>query len=222
MNIFVRNLRMQILLVAATEMEIAPFIKDNPSADILITGVGIHATTYQLTKRIHQFDHDMIIQAGIAGAIDPACQLAKVFAVQTDRFADMGVMENHQFKSLFDTNLAGENTVPFKKGGLINEGEILHRCGLDICDALTVNLISDDPKQARLQGAKFRASLETMEGAAFHYVCLEEEVPFLQIRGVSNMLGERDKSKWFLQKSIENLSTELQRIFNELHAADPA
>lgn len=210
---------MQILLVAATEMEIAPFLKDNPSADILITGVGIHAATYQLTKRIHQFDHDMIIQAGIAGAFDSDAASATVFAVRSDRFADIGILENNKFKSLFDANLAQENILPFKQGSLINETEYLHHCGLRVCDAHTVNLVSENTEHSMEQAEKYKSSLETMEGAAFHYVCLQEEVPFLQIRAVSNMVGERDKSKWFLHKSIENLCVELNRIFEELQQA---
>ena len=210
---------MQILLVAATEMEIAPFIKNNPSVDILITGVGIPATTYQLTKRIHQFDHDMIIQAGIAGAINSEIALGKVFAINTDRFADIGIMETNHFFSLFETNLAKANTFPFANGGLTNRNDYLRHCGLEICDAITVNLISDDTRHAATQANKFNAELETMEGAAFHFVCLQEEVPFLQMRAVSNYLGERDKSKWSLQKSIDNLCAELQRIFDGLHQA---
>lgn len=200
-------------------MEIAPFVKDHPSADILITGVGIHAATYQLTKRIHQFDHDMIIQAGIAGTIHKQINPGKVFAVQADRFADIGIREKNQFKSLFDAKLAEEDSLPFTGGRLVNKSAYLQHCGLEVCDALTVNVVSDDPKEVFAQGAKYNALLESMEGAAFHYVCLQEEVPFLQIRSVSNVVGERDKSKWFLQSSIANLCTELTRIFEELTKA---
>lgn len=212
-----RNLPMQILLVAATELEIAPFVKDNPFVDILITGVGIHATTYHLTKKIHQLNYDMIIQAGIAGTIDKQIKAAKVFAIETDRFSDIGIIEKNEIKSLFDANLAEENAHPFWQGGLHNKTPFLQDCGLEICDALTVNLVSDDSRQSLSQGKRYNAMLETMEGAAFHYVCLQEEVPFLQIRSVSNTVGERDKSKWYLEKSIETLCNELKRLFNELH-----
>jgi len=51
--------------------------------------------------------------------------------------------------------------------------------------------------------------IESMEGAAFHYVCLQEAVPFLQLRAVSNMIGERDKTKWLMKEAIDNLNKEL-------------
>ena len=59
---------MQILLIAATEQEVQPFIATNPSIDILISGAGVPSTMYHLQKRMHQIDYDLIIQAGIAGA----------------------------------------------------------------------------------------------------------------------------------------------------------
>ena len=62
----------------------------------------------------------------------------------------------------------------------------------------------------------FNADIETMEGAALHYVCLQEHIPFLQIRSISNHVGERDKTKWKIKEAIENLNKELQILINDL------
>jgi futalosine hydrolase len=58
--------------------------------------------------------------------------------------------------------------------------------------------------------------VESMEGAALHYVCLSEKIPFLQLRGVSNYAGERNKSKWKLKEAIGNLNKELIRLLEDL------
>jgi futalosine hydrolase len=55
-----------------------------------------------------------------------------------------------------------------------------------------------------------------MEGAAFHYVCMHMNVPFLQVRSISNMVGERDKSKWKMKDAISNLNDELSKIIRSL------
>ena len=60
------------------------------------------------------------------------------------------------------------------------------------------------------------AVIESMEGAALHYVALMERVPFLQIRAVSNYAGERDKRKWNFGDSIGNLNRELVRIVTQV------
>ncbi len=48
----------------------------------------------------------------------------------------------------------------------------------------------------------FNPVTESMEGAALHYVCLMEKIPFLQIRSISNYIGERNKKKWDMMDSI--------------------
>ncbi|MFZ1371603.1 MAG: futalosine hydrolase, partial [Ferruginibacter sp.] len=63
---------------------------------------------------------------------------------------------------------------------------------------------------------QFKPGIETMEGAALHYVCLQENIPFLQIRSISNYVGERDKIKWKLKEAIENLNTDLIKLINGL------
>jgi len=63
---------------------------------------------------------------------------------------------------------------------------------------------------------EFDADIESMEGAALHYVCLQENIPFLQVRSVSNYVGERDKTKWKMKEAIHNLNTELSKLINRL------
>jgi futalosine hydrolase len=55
-----------------------------------------------------------------------------------------------------------------------------------------------------------------MEGAALHYVALMEKIPFLQLRSLSNFVGERDKNKWLMKEAIINLNLELQSLILKL------
>jgi futalosine hydrolase len=43
-----------------------------------------------------------------------------------------------------------------------------------------------------------------MEGGAVAQVCLRYQVPFLEIRGLSNWAGNRDKRRWNLAKALDN------------------
>ena len=62
--------------------------------------------------------------------------------------------------------------------------------------------------------------VESMEGAALHYVCLMEKIPFLQIRSVSNVMGDRDKNRWKIKEAIENLHETLVFLIQKLEKAD--
>jgi futalosine hydrolase len=213
---------MQILLIAATEQEIQQpngpcgQVVDQPNIDVLVTGVGSPAALYHLQKRLQQIDYDMVVQAGIAGSFTNGPALEETVIVQQDTFADLGITEKENFSTIFDVKLSDKNEFPFTDGWLLNKSEWLHSLLLKKVNAITVNTVSDD-KSLKLQREKtFQPGIETMEGAALHYICLQENIPFLQIRTVSNLVGERDKTKWKLKESIENLNNELLKLINHL------
>ena len=64
---------------------------------------------------------------------------------------------------------------------------------------------------------KFNADIESMEGAAFHYVCLLRKANFVQIRSISNIVGERDKTKWKMKEAIASLNNELEKLIQQLN-----
>ena len=207
------------LVIAATANEIAPFLntyredqKSFGSIDILITGIGLTATTWSLTKQVGIKRPDMVVQAGIGGCFDPSIQLGTVFVVQRDTIADLGVTEKTNVKTIFDLKLAAGNQHPFKNGWLINNSDLIQKTGLKKISAVTVNKITTGQSMIDSYLKKFKPQVESMEGAALHYVCLQEHLPFLQLRAVSNYIGERDKKKWLLKESIINLNHQLTRL----------
>ena len=216
---------MNCLVIAATVMEISPFLEyyrgnnqlsANLQVDILITGIGLTSTTYSLTKQLNIKRPDVVIQAGIGGCFDKSIQLGSVFAVKQDTFADMGVKESGKIKTLFDLGLVPENQSPFSKGWLVNKSDFLKKVTLKKVKAVSVNEITTAKKKIALYKDKFDPVVESMEGAALHYVCLMEKIPFLQIRSISNYIGERNKKKWKMKDSILNLNNELIRLLEKL------
>lgn len=207
---------MQILVIAATVHEIGAFTAENGQFDVLITGVGVPSTMYHLQKRIKQVDYDCIIQAGIAGTFTDDIDLGKVVLVMQDCFADIGIEEKGSYRPIFSTGFANKNEFPFTDGWLVNSNEALSKTNLPKVKAITVNKVSDSELQKQQFIVTFNAAIESMEGSALHYVCLQEKIPFLQIRAISNRVGERDKTKWKIKESIGNLSIELTKLINQL------
>jgi futalosine hydrolase len=207
---------MNLLIVAATEFEIAPFVKEKTNAEILITGVGIPATVFHLTQKLAGKKYDLIIQAGIAGTFKKQLNLAEVVFVKEDAFADLGIEENGNFKTLFETGFIKKNDFPYTDEWLVNPISLSDKNNLFVAKGITVNKIGDDHLQNKMIQEKFLSDVESMEGAAFHYVCLQQNINFLQLRGISNYVGQRDKSKWKLKESVENLNKELLKIIKNL------
>jgi futalosine hydrolase len=57
-----------------------------------------------------------------------------------------------------------------------------------------------------MRADRYDCCVESMEGAAFHYVCLQEGMPFAQVRAISNYVTPRDKSQWQMKDAIVNLN----------------
>ena len=210
---------MRLLVCAATQFEVEAtitFLNKHPEfktkVDVLITGVGLTAATYQLTRRILSEKPRFIIQAGICGSLDNYLSPGDVVVVENESIGDLGVVENGSFSSLFNLGLVQLNQEPWTKGRLSNNISVLKKTGLTIVDGVTINEITTSAERINFYKEHLKANVETMEGAALHYVCLCEKIPFLQLRGVSNYVGERNKNKWTLTEAIANLNIELQRI----------
>lgn len=207
---------MRILVIAATKAEIEPFTGSNKNVEILITGVGVPSTIYLLQKKLLQKETDLVIQAGIAGSFTEAIDLGDVVSVKQDTFADIGMEEKEQFTSIFNSGFTDKDAFPFNDGWLINSNDLLNSLSLPTVKGITVNKVSDSlvQKQQLIKG--FAPQVESMEGAALHYVCLQENIPFIQIRSISNFIGERDKSRWKLKSAIINLNEELNKLIDKL------
>jgi futalosine hydrolase len=206
---------MNILLIAATAKEIEPFFeyyrntKRSQNVEILITGVGLIAATYHLLKQINLKKPDLVIQAGVAGCFNKKISLGTVVVVKKETIADQSVIELKKLRTLFDLELVPHDQFPFTKGWLENNHRVLVRIDLKKVKAISVNEITTSKQKIKFYKEAFKPLIESMEGAALHYTCLMEKIPFIQLRSVSNYIAERDKKKWDMKTSIANLNKEL-------------
>jgi futalosine hydrolase len=198
---------MKLLVIAATEMEISPFIADTGSkTDILITGVGMLATGYALTKKLNTTRYDLVIQAGVGGSFDMSLPLGEVVFVTTDRYGDLGAEDHDEYLDFFEMGLIDKEAAPYANGILKTPLLAIHeKIDLRHVSGLTVNTVSGSENTIRRR-RQYGCAVESMEGAAFHYVCLQEGVPFAQIRSLSNYVTPRDKSQWKMKEAIINLN----------------
>jgi futalosine hydrolase len=220
---------MHVLLAAATTLEVrsamdaleqGPGRSGAHSIEWLITGVGTMATTWSLTRQIDRRRPDLIIQAGVAGCFTELAP-GTVVAVSDDRLADEGVWEEGRFKSIFELRLADGDIFPFTDGRLINPYRgLLDRACAGAVGAITVNEITTDAGRIGWLQQNTAAVVESMEGAPFHFVCLQAGIPFLQLRSVSNAVGVRDKTKWNMGLAISALNERLLGLLDALAGKD--
>ena len=211
---------MNCLIVAVTPIEITPFLgyfksSNIKNIDVLITGIGLTATTYSLMRQLRLNKPDLVIQAGVGGCFDTSIPLGQVVVVKQEAIADQSVIELNQLKTLFDLKLVPQDQFPFKKGWLINNNEVLKKTSLRKVKGISVNEITTSKQKVKFYNETFNPVVESMEGAALHYVCLMEKIPFIQLRAISNYITERNKKKWNMKESITNLNKEIIKLLNK-------
>lgn len=216
---------MQILVIAAKEAEIKPTVEfiaaHYPTAahiHFAYTDIGLTAATFSITRLALTQPTDLIIQAGIAGSFENGYQPGEVVLIDTEQQADLGVFENEQWKNIFDLQLTDENQTPYKKGVLpnpyINHFNFL---GIRKVAGISVNTISTDTATiSRIQQSYPVPVTESMEGAALHFVGRQLQIPFVQLRSLSNQVGERDKSRWHFTQAIQSLNAKLIELLTHL------
>lgn len=206
---------MKILVASATEMEILPFLNTRPPVAVSITGVGIANSLFQLTTLLSIQRYDLVIQAGIAGCFSQE-DIEKVVVIGKDVFGDIGALENGKLKTLAELNLQNANLFPYEDSWLINKGVPRFASKYPMFTGVTVSTLSDDREYAKLLKEKYEAQAESMEGACLHFVALQKKIPFVQLRALSNVVGDRDKKNWKMKNCIEKLNSELVDVIKKL------
>ena len=188
--------------------------------ELLTGGIGTMSTAWNMTQWLAvNKKPDLAINAGIAGSYREEYPVGSVVMPVTDCFADAGIEDGDNFMTLYEVGLAGKDDFPFRNGLLHSEnsyGEELKEI-LNTVDAITVNTATGSEKTKQHLIQKFNPGIETMEGAAFFYICARERIPFVAIRSVSNRVERRDRNNWNIPLAVDNLSLALEKVFKKLN-----
>lgn len=199
---------MKLLIVSATPKEIEPIIFQNQKKefDVLVTGVGMVATTYYLTKKLSSKKFDLALNLGIAGSFDKKIQLGEIVNITKDIFSEIGAEDNQKFIPLGELNIQKGLPEPFKNK-VINKTTIFnnHFSSIKKVTGITVNKVLGNTSSIEAVKQIFNPQTESMEGAAFLYTCIKENTPCYQIRSISNYVEQRNKELWKTEKAIKNL-----------------
>lgn len=208
---------MHIAIVAATEGELA-FLTDRKFSRHQIScqvhGAGMIPAMYHLQQICAQ-KPELIIQTGIAGAYSPELRIGDTVLVSRDRF-DHGAEDAHHLLDLFDIGLAEKDQPPYSATYLPCPATDL--CGPHFrrVDALTVSVAGGNAQSIAMRRKKYAAQIETMEGAALHYTGLMTQIPFLQIRSISNYVEIRNRANWDIPLALANNASAIHNLIEQL------
>jgi futalosine hydrolase len=204
-------------------MEIAPLAASlgewsRHKVDLVTTGVGMVAMAAHSSRALARTPYDLALNFGVCGSFDPMLAPSAVVHVVADRLAEMGAEDGEAFLTIQQMTLLDDDAFPFRDGELVNaappSNAVLN--GLPAVSGITVSTVHGNERSIAQVTRRFHPQVETMEGAAFMYACLIAEVPFAQVRAVSNVVERRNRESWRLEDAIANLNTTARAILETL------
>ncbi len=193
---------------------------------LIETGIGLVNTAQALTSTLSMDLPDLVIHFGVAGAYGASglgvgdlgvadCEIygelgvrtgegwqgAEIIGIPTARIGAPEVDHYNHFAA--DANLVGAAL------SILDRDETwgADRPGVKAGPFVTVQECSGTTALGDERARRFDAICENMEGAASAHVCAMESIPFLEVRGISNLVEDRDRDRW----DLETASARAQR-----------
>jgi len=218
---------MNVLLVSSTFSEIEPlykhlqsswiesplgvFTKGSCTATCLITGVGMHRMSYALGRYVALQRPDLCINAGVAGGFNGKVAIGDVVHVTSEAIVDLGA-EDIDGDVLVLEQIGLEEDISSIKG-LVNTAAEQYAF-LKNVRGITSNTGHGSEASVAKIVARWDPDVESMEGGAFFYCCLKADIPFVEIRAISNMIEPRNRNNWDMDLAINNLNAQLIEMLN--------
>ncbi|MFH1216022.1 MAG: futalosine hydrolase [Pseudomonadota bacterium] len=211
------------LLVAATEFEMEPARKSLASSrnvSFLVSGVGQVESAFALTRYLSlNQDISVVVNLGVAGAYhDCGLDLLRICLAGKEILADFGICYPDRIESFSSDNMTISREFDLKNKLFFESRKILEYDHLpfDCGTFLTVSCVSGTASRGSYLKQTFDAICENMEGAALARVCQGFGVDLLELRCISNMVEDRDPSRWRLREACENVGDAAARVIHGL------
>ena len=174
------------------------------NCNLLITGVGMVATAFELGRHLAKNQYDFALNLGIAGCFDRNIALGDVCETVEDTFSELGAEDYNEFLPIDKMGFGNGTFYPVPLPEAYNHRDAYK---LTRVTAITVNTVHGSDSSIKKITGRLNPQLESMEGAAFFYACKEYNLSCLQIRAVSNYVEKRNRDSWKIGLAIKNLNT---------------
>jgi len=196
-----------VLLTCAVSQELS-FWMPRRHVEMLVTGVGPVESACAVSRALAQGPVDLIVNAGIAGAFEGAADVGDSVIVADD-FFELGLE-------------TGEAIVLPENQPLVDRAssdvalvDRLAEAGFPVARGVTVSRVTATAASAR-RLREFGVGIESMEGFAVLRAAEIAGVPAIQIRGVSNIVGERAASRWDFRAGVRATERIVNALFDLL------
>ncbi len=195
-------------------------------------GVGKANAAAAAAALLERHRPGLVIVTGCGGAYPGSGLAVGDLAVASDElFADEGVATPSGWLDLKAMGLPlvtrrGRqyfNRIPLSRHGAEKAMQLAANHGVRLARGsfLTVSTCSGALSRGLELAQRYQAICENMEGAAVALVALRYGIPCLEIRGISNLVEDRDLARWDLPRAMETAQRFVLKIVEDLQRPSP-
>jgi futalosine hydrolase len=196
----------EVVVFVATETEARRLTKSG--IQVVVTGVGPVNAAHAVTRRLVESGAHAIASCGIGGAYPGSCiEVGEAVCASTETYADLGAETADGF---LDMAALGFPVVA-------GDPPLFNTLPLDLFPTerrvpfVTRSACTGTDEGAQEIAARTGGAIESMEGAAVVHVAKLFGVPVAEVRGVSNMVGNRDRGSWRVGEAADAAQEALLR-----------
>lgn len=182
---------------------------------ICIGGVGKINAAAATAVMIERMSPQLVINTGCAGAYyGSGLSIGDIAVAEEEVLGDEGATTSTGWLDLKQMNLPYftrkdqqyYNQLPLSSLATARAIKLANRNNIKITTGrfVTVSNCSGSMTSGQKLSDRFKGIAENMEGAAVALTCLRYGIDFLEVRGISNMVDERDLDKWNMRLAVEN------------------
>ena len=190
---------MKVLICVATELEASLLrerLREFPGARLVVTGVGPVNAAHAATAAIMEQAPDAIMVCGIGGAYPSSgLKVGDVASAEVEIYGDLGAESPSGF---LDMKTLGFPVVA-SPTPLFNEIPMQVFPTNTRARFVTVSTCTGTESSARDLEARTQGEVENMEGAAVAHVAHLHRIRVGEVRGISNIVTNRDNESWRLK-----------------------
>ena len=188
-----------VLICSATELE-ASILRERATrlgdSRLIVTGVGPVNAAHALTVAILSATPDAIIVCGVGGSYPSSgLQVGDVVCAETEIYGDLGAQSPTGF---LDMKALGFPVVATPTA-VFNELPMQVFPTRTRVRFVTVSTCTGTESVAHELSARTGGAVENMEGAAIAHVAHMHGIPVGEVRGISNLVTNRDSKSWRLK-----------------------
>lgn len=185
--------------------------------DVVTSGIGPAAAAAATAFALGADGYDAVLSLGIAGAFaDGGAVVGGLVVADAIVFADLGVLTPDGFASIASLGFGeGLERVDPPSPAVAALHERCTGTGLPVATGpvLTLATFTGTDRRAADLASRHGAVAEAMEGAGIGAAAAVVGVPTLEVRSVSNLVGDRDREAWDLPGALTALTAASAAMF---------